>query len=238
MTQRRYFTELVQVTEATSSVNMELLGFKRGMTELTDKGLDVEVMATDRSTSIQKLMREQYPEVQHEFDIWHTAKAHEQKMRMWITKDSVAFQDLSSLVLDKRLLRDMEKMGLFKHTGPLEVFHSALLKYLSKRQAFSFQGMRERCQLAILEHNENIVKRKQATTTTGQARFKQVFSRRSKQWVLKKIFTPHNTKFIDTLIQRVMDRRRNPNIVFKAPATSCLSVGPPAMRARRDQMFL
>lgn len=53
------------------------------------------------------------------------------------------------------------------HTGPLEIFHSALLKYLPKRQAFSYEGMRERAYLAIMEHNENIVAREQATTTTG-----------------------------------------------------------------------
>ena len=53
------------------------------------------------------------------------------------------------------------------HTGPLEIFHSAMLKYLPKRQGFSFQGMRERGHLACLEHNENFVKRKQATTKTG-----------------------------------------------------------------------
>ncbi|KAL0973588.1 hypothetical protein UPYG_G00206540 [Umbra pygmaea] len=237
---------------------MEPLAFKRGMTELMDQGLDVEVMATDRSTSIQKLMREDFHNVQHEFDIWHTAKgfrkkmhkkakkkgneillawtrsvlvsvsvvlkcrwksilqhvrnehewtdddgehhrcdhapltAQERRLRMWLKEDSLAFQDLSSLVLDKRLLRDMEKMALFKHTGPLEVFHSPLLKYIPKRKAFPFQGMRERCHLAILEHNENIVKRKQATTKTGELRFNRVFCKRSKQWVLKKIFTPHS----------------------------------------------
>ncbi len=53
---------------------MEPLGFRRGMNDLLDTGLDVEVMATDRSTSIQKIMREEFPNVQHEFDIWHTAK--------------------------------------------------------------------------------------------------------------------------------------------------------------------
>ncbi|XP_051985367.1 uncharacterized protein LOC127645746 [Xyrauchen texanus] len=74
-------TELVQVTEATSSVTMEPLAFKRGMTELMDQGLDVEVMATDRSTSIQKIMREQFPNVQHQFDIWHTAKGFRKKMQ-------------------------------------------------------------------------------------------------------------------------------------------------------------
>ena len=43
--------------------------------------------------------------------------AHEEKKRLWIQTDSVAFQDLWSLVLDKRLLKDLEKMALFKHTG-------------------------------------------------------------------------------------------------------------------------
>ncbi|KAK0140466.1 hypothetical protein N1851_022563 [Merluccius polli] len=50
--------------------------------------------------------------------------------------------------------------------GALEVFHRALLKNLPKRPAFSYMGMRERAHLAILEHNENMVKRKQATTKT------------------------------------------------------------------------
>ncbi|XP_030216455.1 uncharacterized protein LOC115546824 [Gadus morhua] len=146
--------------------------------------------------------------------------AREQKKRMWIEKDSVAFQDLSSLVLDKRPLKDLEKMALFKHTGPLEIFHSALLKYLPKRQAFSYDGMRERCYLAILEHNENIVKRKQATTMTGEPRFKQVYCKKSKQWILKTIFTPHTTEFIRHLINRVMDRRHDPNITFNVPTSS------------------
>ncbi|XP_076152198.1 uncharacterized protein LOC143135417 isoform X1 [Alosa pseudoharengus] len=75
-------TELVQCTEATSSGAMEPLGFRRGMNDLLDTGLDVEVMATDRSTSIQKIMREEFPNVQHEFDIWHTAKGFRKKLLM------------------------------------------------------------------------------------------------------------------------------------------------------------
>ena len=43
--------------------------------------------------------------------------AEEQKRRMWLKKDSVAYQDLMSLVFDKRLLKDLQKMALFKHTG-------------------------------------------------------------------------------------------------------------------------
>ncbi|KAK0137974.1 hypothetical protein N1851_025782 [Merluccius polli] len=260
-------TELVQCTEATSSGAMEPLGFRRGLTELLDMGLDVEMMATDRSTSIQKIMREDYPEVKHEFDIWHTAKviallrifsftqalqnrwnfiphhvinehqwtdgdgkrhrcdhapltALEQKKRIWMKKDS--FQDLSSLVIDTWLLKDLQKMALFKHTGPLEIFHSALLKYLPKRQAFSYEGMRERGYLAVLEHNENIVVREQATTGTGEPRFRQVYCKKSKQWILKKIYNPHTTNFITTLIKKVREDRLNPTIKFKDPTSSTL----------------
>ncbi|KAK7166281.1 hypothetical protein R3I93_006145 [Phoxinus phoxinus] len=295
-------TELVQSTEATSSGAMEPLGFRRGMTELLDLGLDVEVMTTDRSSSIRKTMKDQYPNIQHQFDIWHTAKgfrnkilkkgkkkdnaillawsrsvvnhmwyacatskgnigalkkrwkcithhvcnehewkdndgkqhrcdhppltAQDQRIRMWIEKDSVAFQALSSLVLDKRLLNDLDHMALFKHTGPLENFHSAMLKYLPKRQAFSYHGMRERSHLAILDHNENIVKSKQATTVTGEARFNQVYCKKSKQWILRKVFSPHTRNFVGDLIERVLESRLNPSIKFKNPSSLLIQPQP------------
>jgi len=38
-------------------------------------------------------------------------------MRMWIDKESSAFQALSSLVLNQRLLEDLDHVALFKHTG-------------------------------------------------------------------------------------------------------------------------
>ncbi|KAL7372307.1 hypothetical protein ABVT39_013647 [Epinephelus coioides] len=63
--------ELVQVTEATSSVAMEVMGFQRGLKELLDCGVDVAVMTMDRSPSIRKLLREEFPEIRHEFDPWH-----------------------------------------------------------------------------------------------------------------------------------------------------------------------
>ena len=64
----------LQVTEASSSVAMEALGFERALNTLLDVGLQVEVVATDRSPSVRKMMREQYPDIDHKFDLWHTAK--------------------------------------------------------------------------------------------------------------------------------------------------------------------
>ncbi|KAJ8346849.1 hypothetical protein SKAU_G00282500 [Synaphobranchus kaupii] len=37
--------------------------------------------------------------------------------------------------------KDLEEMTHFKHTGSLEVYHSAMLKYLPKRLHFGFQTM-------------------------------------------------------------------------------------------------
>lgn len=51
-------------------------------------------------------------------------------------------------------------------TGSLEVFHSGLLKYAQKRLHFSYDSMRARTELAVMDHNEN-VNRPQATTKEG-----------------------------------------------------------------------
>ena len=78
------FLCFLQVTEASSSVAMEALGFERALNTLLDVGLQVEVVATDRSPSVRKMMREQYPDITHQFDVWHTAKDKCKIMCKWI----------------------------------------------------------------------------------------------------------------------------------------------------------
>lgn len=56
---------------------------------------------------------------------------------------------------------------MLSNIGPLEVFHSGMLKNMPKRQYLSYMGMRERDLPAVLEHNEHIVKRKPATNSKG-----------------------------------------------------------------------
>lgn len=63
-----------QVTEASSSVAMEVMGLQRGLDELLSCGVDIAVMTTDRSPSVRKLMREEHPQIRHELDPWHVVK--------------------------------------------------------------------------------------------------------------------------------------------------------------------
>nr|XP_054775161.1 uncharacterized protein LOC129283348 [Lytechinus pictus] len=72
--------KLVQVSEASSSVAMEKLGFQRALQELLDAGINVTVVATDRHVGIRKLMREEYPHIIHQFDVWHVEKAVKKRL--------------------------------------------------------------------------------------------------------------------------------------------------------------
>ncbi|KAL1276201.1 hypothetical protein QQF64_035824 [Cirrhinus molitorella] len=80
MTDKIVHFELVQVTEASSSVAMEPVGFKRAVNTLQQHGITVDVLTTDRSPSIRKIMRVEYPQIHHEFDIWHVVKGLSKKL--------------------------------------------------------------------------------------------------------------------------------------------------------------
>nr|XP_033487569.1 vomeronasal type-2 receptor 1-like [Epinephelus lanceolatus] len=265
--------ELVQVTKASSSAAMEPVGFRRWLDYLLEEGVEVEVVTTDRSPSIRKIMREDYPDIHHEFDIWHVVKGlmkkllavsnrkdnrdlqpwiksicnhlwyacascggdpeedggektcqhadlspEQQRRKRWIKKDSPAFKILSSIALDKGLMKDLTHMALFKHTGKLEVFHASLLKYTEKRLHFHYSSMRARTQLAIMDHIEN-VQREQATTASGRPRFSVVFPKATKDRVARKIYLPTTQTFRQNLVVEALQRRWDSSVKFKDPTS-------------------
>ena len=69
--------QIVQVSEVTSSNPMERGGFKRCMENTQGKEAKVKVVATDHHLSIESDI---YPEVDHQFDVWHLAKSVTKKL--------------------------------------------------------------------------------------------------------------------------------------------------------------
>ena len=65
---------LVQVTEAGNSNRMEKMGFQKSLTLLKNENIVPNQITTDRHSQIRKYMREEEPEIQHQFDVWHFAK--------------------------------------------------------------------------------------------------------------------------------------------------------------------
>ena len=57
-----------------NSVSMEKEALDRSLQFLISSGLKIHTLATDRHTGVQSLLKENYPDIKHQFDVWHVAK--------------------------------------------------------------------------------------------------------------------------------------------------------------------
>lgn len=266
---------IVHVGHATNSSVMEKTGLKVLLDKFIDLGINIKSLTTDRHTQIRAMMRDKYPSISHQFDIWHFTKSIKKKLskhakgkgkadlndwiksvinhiwwccatcdnnfevlkekwlsvlshirgvhtfkgnkhfkkcqhaklkkkRKWLKKDSPAFKALKSVLEDNRVLADLKQLVEFRHTGNLEVFHSVINKYCPKRLHFSFYGMIARTQLAILDFNSGS-DNCQAITKEGDLRYKQVFSRVTQSWVIKKVMKKKKYDYLQTLLQEIVE---------------------------------
>ena len=133
----------------------------------------------------------------------------------WLTQDSPAHTALKSVVQAKKLLKDIRKLSQFCHTGQLEIYHSVVLKYASKRNHFHYPAMRARLQLAALDHNHN-VDRAMATDKAGQPVIRQIFSKARKQWVVRNVYTEKLYTYTDDMLQHIVQRRQDCTVCMQS----------------------
>ena len=67
---------LFQSNQRSGSYHMEKYGLCQALARIESNAFTVGQLVTDRHLSIGKMMREDYPEVDHLFDIWHVAKGN------------------------------------------------------------------------------------------------------------------------------------------------------------------
>ena len=68
-------SELVDKSlEDCSSSMLETVGCDRAVRYVTEQ-LPMKLLATDRNPSVAKLLRQSYPEIQHQYDPWHISKS-------------------------------------------------------------------------------------------------------------------------------------------------------------------
>lgn len=61
-------------TEDCSSSMMETVGCDRALKSTKEK-MNITLLATDRNPSIAKLLRQNYPRINHQYDLWHISKS-------------------------------------------------------------------------------------------------------------------------------------------------------------------
>ena len=90
------------------------------------------------------------------------------------------------------------------------MLHNVMLKYVRKRIAFSYKGMKARTMLAVIDNNFNVA-REHATTADGTKRWLVSWSKSTNSFVAKKIFAKKSYDFRNDLltaaIQRVEKRK-------------------------------
>jgi len=138
----------------------------------------------------------------------HQALTRAQKnATAWLKPGSSAFVALEEVVTNAKLLAGLPKLIDFCHTGGLEVYHSMMLKYVPKREHFSYNGMIARTQLAAIDNNEN-AGRTQAVikkgVNAGEARYRKCFPKTHKRWVVKPILQAKTYAFLPELQRNVL----------------------------------
>ncbi|XP_063740279.1 uncharacterized protein LOC134864887 [Eleginops maclovinus] len=72
--------QLVQSNEVGGSYHMEKVGLQRSL-EKVQGFVDVGTLVTDRHIGINMMIREDHPDITHQFDIWHVAKSVKKKLQ-------------------------------------------------------------------------------------------------------------------------------------------------------------
>jgi len=284
--------QLVKVSEVANSVVMEKEGLERALEFLISMGMKIHTVATDRHVGVQSLLKEKYPEINHQFDVWHVSKSIRKKLHQkalkkgatdlmpwvrcisnhiywcadtcggckqllrekwlscvhhtvnrhqwngelvvqcshgpldsdgdeefaWLTEDSDAHKALKTVVQDKRLLKDLDKLTDCCQTGSLESYHSLLTVYCPKRLFFPYPGMQTRLQLAALDHNHN-VDRDTVKDSAGNPVVRQVFSKARKDWALRNVYEDKTHVYLNEILHKIVARRADPSISMTDPSS-------------------
>ena len=85
----------------------------------------------------------------------HEVLTDEQRRnKVWLPVGSPAHNALKKVAWKPKLLKDILLLADFVQSGNLDVFHGTMArKYLPKSQHYSYNGMKCRMQLAIIDNN-------------------------------------------------------------------------------------
>ncbi|XP_075692943.1 uncharacterized protein LOC142660246 [Rhinoderma darwinii] len=64
-----------RVTPQVTLAGLEKIGFQKAIGELQTMNADVKIIVTDRNVAIQEILKENYPGIVHQFDLWHFSKS-------------------------------------------------------------------------------------------------------------------------------------------------------------------
>lgn len=101
----------------------------------------------------------------------HARLTGRQAKKKWLKPSTKVTSKLEGVIMNKSLLRDIQKLSGQHQTSVVEAFHSLIIQFAPKSVVFSYAAMRCRLLLAALHYNEN-AGRAQAKTKGGKLQHK------------------------------------------------------------------
>ena len=156
-----------------------------------------------------KTQHPKYPKCQHK-----PLPKEKSKRKKWIKKFTPAYNVIEKVILDSKNLKDMEHLTKPYHTGSLEVFHSLINSYATKRQEFELNVMDARVKLAVIDHNNNVYrqqatvkKQRKGSQKEGEKQWRILSSKLSKEWIAKPVKEAKSVDFVYRLLREVVERK-------------------------------
>ncbi|XP_012712054.2 uncharacterized protein LOC105920934 [Fundulus heteroclitus] len=108
----------------------------------------------------------------------HPEPASEKKKK-WLQPGSKALYKVEKVLLNRRVLKDVEKLSSNHRTSAVEAFHNVIHRFAPKNVVFPYTGMLSRLYLAAMHFNENS-DRPPKRTPEGRPGYKLLFPKNKK----------------------------------------------------------
>ena len=133
----------------------------------------------------------------------------------WLQKGSDAFKKLFKMLTEKTLCDDIKHCKDFRHTGHLENYHNVRLKYLPKRQHYSYHTTVINSMITAIEVNHNSPEPSAVNTSKKIVSY----SKAAGQWVLKKACQKKDYTYRSTIMNTSQMSRTTTKLLLTCQAT-------------------
>lgn len=138
--------------------------------------------------------------------------------RNWIQPGSKAHKQLTLIVSNKLLCRDIKKLSPAEQTSSLESYHKIVTFFAPKSVHYFYSAMEARVLIAALHFNENSCRSQAKCGQSGEACWSVSYPKaRHGEAVVKEVKIPLTYEYINILLQEVFEMRN----VNQSYATAC-----------------
>ncbi|XP_043919202.1 uncharacterized protein LOC122794653 isoform X2 [Protopterus annectens] len=135
----------------------------------------------------------------------------------WLEPECPAHQKLREIILDPKFVEKLKHYFSYRTTADLEQFHQLILKYASKRQAYTFPAYRARNFLAAIDHNKHL-HRPYQRNKHGRIVYRRKYNKKSERWTVVRKKVEKEYRYLVTLKKLILHRRMTDTGRLQGPA--------------------